>query len=37
VRAGQLESAVMPLDESVRIMAILDSVRAQLGMKYPME
>jgi predicted dehydrogenase len=37
VRAGKLESDVMPLDESVRIMAIMDTVRAQLGMKYPME
>ena len=36
-RAGQLESAVMPLDESVRIMAVMDEIRAQLGMKYPME
>jgi predicted dehydrogenase len=37
VRAGQLESAVMPLDESVHIMAVMDEIRAQLGMKYPME
>ena len=36
-RAGQLESTVMPLDESVRIMAVMDEIRAQLGMKYPME
>jgi predicted dehydrogenase len=37
VRAGKLESDVMPLDESVRIMAVMDEIRAQLGMKYPME
>ncbi len=37
VRAGKLESDVMPLDESVRIMAIMDEIRAQIGMKYPME
>ncbi len=37
VRAGKLESETMSLDESVRIMAIMDEIRAQLGMKYPME
>jgi len=37
VRAGKLESDIMPLDESVRIMAIMDEIRAQIGMKYPME
>lgn len=37
VRAGKLESDVMSLDESVRIMAVMDTIRAQLGMKYPME
>lgn len=37
VQAGKTESAVMPLDESLSIMEILDTVRSQLGMKYPME
>jgi predicted dehydrogenase len=37
VRAGRRESAVMPLDESLRIMATMDAIRGQLGMKYPME
>ena len=37
VRAGKLESEVMSLDESLRVMRLLDTVRAQLGMKYPME
>lgn len=37
VRAGKQESSVMPLDESVRIMTILDEIRTRLGMKYPME
>uniref|UniRef100_A0A7C1JGE5 Gfo/Idh/MocA family oxidoreductase n=1 Tax=Caldilinea aerophila TaxID=133453 RepID=A0A7C1JGE5_9CHLR len=37
VRAGKLESDIMPLDESVRIMAIMDEIRRQIGMKYPME
>jgi hypothetical protein len=35
--AGRTESAVMPLDESLRIMATMDAIRGQLGMKYPME
>ncbi len=37
VRAGKLESARMPLDESLQIMATMDSIRAQWGLKYPME
>ena len=37
VRAGRLESESMSLDESLRVMRIMDTVRAQLGMKYPME
>ena len=31
------ESAVMPLDETVALMRILDEIRAQIGLKYPME
>ncbi|MBE2239965.1 MAG: Gfo/Idh/MocA family oxidoreductase [Caldilineaceae bacterium] len=37
VRAGKLESAVMPLDESLQVMRVMDEIRAQVGMKYPME
>jgi predicted dehydrogenase len=37
VRAGKLESDVMPLDESLTIMQTMDAIRAQWGMKYPME
>lgn len=37
VRAGKLESAGMPLDESRQIMETLDAIRAQWGLKYPME
>jgi hypothetical protein len=37
VRAGQLESALMPLDESLQIMATMDTIRAQWGLTYPME
>jgi predicted dehydrogenase len=37
LRAGLRESAVMPLDETLTIMKTLDAIRAQWGMKYPME
>lgn len=37
LREGKAESAVMPLDETVAIMETLDRVRAQWGLKYPME
>jgi len=37
LRAGQLESRVMPLDETLTIMKTLDQIRAQWGLKYPME
>jgi predicted dehydrogenase len=35
--AGQLESAVMPLDESLELMKTMDAIRAKWGLKYPME
>ncbi len=37
LREGCLESAVMPLNETLSIMKTLDSLRAQWGLKYPME
>lgn len=37
VRAGKLESDIMPLDESLAIMQTMDAIRAQWGLKYPME
>lgn len=37
LRAGKLESDVMPLDESIQIMKTMDKIRAQLPVKYPME
>ncbi|MCX6047763.1 MAG: gfo/Idh/MocA family oxidoreductase, partial [Chloroflexi bacterium] len=33
----KLESAIMPLDESLSIMQTMDAIRAQWNMKYPME
>jgi len=35
VRAGQLESALMPLDESLEILNTLDRIRDQWGLRYP--
>jgi hypothetical protein len=37
LREGRMESAVMPLDETVGIMETLDRVREQWGLRYPME
>ncbi|TAJ50200.1 MAG: Gfo/Idh/MocA family oxidoreductase [Herbiconiux sp.] len=37
VRAGERESPLLPLDESVAIMRVLDEVRAQIGLRYPGE
>nr|WP_230208980.1 Gfo/Idh/MocA family oxidoreductase [Tetrasphaera sp. HKS02] len=37
VVAGELESPLMPLDETVAIMTALDQVRAQVGVRYPGE
>jgi predicted dehydrogenase len=37
VRAGKSESDVMPLDETLQIMETMDQIRAQWGLKYPME
>lgn len=37
MRQGKLESAIMPLDETLQLMATLDAIRAQWGLTYPME
>ena len=37
LRQGRLESAVMPLAETVAVMRTMDLVRASLGLKYPQE
>ena len=37
LRAGKTESDVMGLDETLSIMRTLDAIRAQWGLKYPME
>lgn len=35
LRAGLLESGAMPLDETVALMGVLDTIRAQIGLRYP--
>lgn len=37
IRAGQLESASMPLTESIAVMERMDSLRKDWGLVYPME
>lgn len=37
LREGMLESDIMPLDETLSIMQTMDQIRAQWGLKYPME
>ena len=37
LRDGKLESDVLPLDETLTVMQTLDKIRAQWGLKYPME
>jgi predicted dehydrogenase len=37
LNSGSIESPLMPLDESVRIMETLDAIRSQIGLIYPSE
>jgi dihydrodiol dehydrogenase / D-xylose 1-dehydrogenase (NADP) len=37
LKAGKLESDVMPLDETLSLMETMDDLRAQWGMVYPMD
>ncbi|KAA3658810.1 MAG: gfo/Idh/MocA family oxidoreductase [Chloroflexi bacterium] len=37
LRAGKLESNIMPLDETQRMMQLMDNLRTQWGVKYPGE
>ena len=34
LRAGELESPLVPLDETVAILEVLDEARRQLGVRY---
>jgi predicted dehydrogenase len=35
IQQGLTESPVMPLEDSLNVMRLLDGVRAQLGVSYP--
>lgn len=37
IHAGLTESPIMPIDETVEILEIMDQIRAQTGVKYPGE
>lgn len=37
LRDGRVESPGMPLDETIAVMETMDRIRAQWGLKYPME
>ena len=37
VARGEIESAILPLDETLRIMKTLDTIRAHWGLVYPFE
>ena len=37
IRAGESQSRIMPLDESVALMRLLDRCRADFGFRYPFE
>ncbi len=37
LRAGELESPIMSLDESLEIMQMMDTARKQIGLVYPMD
>lgn len=35
LRAGQIESTLIPLDATVEVMRTLDAIRARIGVVYP--
>jgi predicted dehydrogenase len=35
LQAGEAESPLVPLDETIDILDVLDAARAQLGVRYP--
>jgi predicted dehydrogenase len=37
LRTGKPESDIMPLNETLSIVKTMDEIRAQWGLKYPME
>lgn len=37
IRAGKTECEIMPLDDTIALMGIMDTARAQWGLRYPIE
>ena len=37
IQNGKTQSDVLPLDESIKILKIMDTVREQIGVKYPLD
>jgi hypothetical protein len=37
IRAGKLESSLMPLKDTIDNLRILDEIRRQVGVSYPFE
>src|SRR5690606_11651996 len=37
VAEGRLEGDILPIDETVAIMGVLDEIRRQIGVRYPSE
>ncbi len=37
LKAGKLESNIMPQEDTISVMELMDSIRAQWGLRYPME
>lgn len=37
LRNGKIESEIMPLDESLSIIKVMDELRRQWGLRYPTE
>ncbi len=37
IRLGKIQSDVMPMSESIRILEQMDSIREQIGLKYPFD
>ena len=37
IRAGQIESPILPLDETLAVVELMDAMRARIGVRYPFE
>lgn len=37
IRAGKLESEILPLDESLKVIELADEIRKQINLVYPWE